>query len=179
MTPTTLSAVRGWLDAPAAASLARMDAARGRPLRTNSTGRTRREQQEAYEKYLNGGSFAAKPGSSPHEYGNAVDFHITEWAWLLEHGQAYGWYLTIKSEPWHRVYYASRDTRPSNQPTGIEEDEMTREQADEALALLRGMNAKLDDMATSIVLIGGINEKIDASVLPTLTALREQLNALA
>lgn len=122
MIRTTLPAGRGWLDAPSAASLVRMDAVRGRALRTTSTGRTRAEQEDAYRKYLAGGAYAAKPGSSPHEYGNAGDFHSDEWAWLLEHGEDHGWYRTIASEPWHRVYYQTRDNHRNNQPAGTEDD---------------------------------------------------------
>lgn len=97
-----------------------MDAARGHPLRTTSTGRTRAEQWQAWRKYLNGGSLAAYPGTSPHEFGNASDFHNSEWEWLLEHGNNHGWYLTISSEPWHRVYYPARDKYHGNNPAGTE-----------------------------------------------------------
>lgn len=125
MQATDLTHGRGWLDAPAAASLARMDAARGDWLRTTSTGRTRAEQAEAYRKYLNGGSYAAKEGQSPHEPGLAADFHNSAWVWLLEHGEAHGWFLTISSEPWHRVYRAAKDQhRNDPAPAGEEEDDM-------------------------------------------------------
>ena len=119
MIRTTLAGGRGWLDAPAAASLARMDADYGGRLPTTSTGRLRWEQEEAYRKYLAGGSYAAKPGQSPHEFGNAVDFHNHAWMWLLAHAEDHGWYLTIKSEPWHRVYYQNRDNHLGGSPAGI------------------------------------------------------------
>ena len=125
MQPTTLTHGRGWLDQPAAASLARMDTARGDWLRTTSTGRTRAEQADAYRKYQAGGSYAAKPGYSPHEPGLAADFHVSAWTWLLTHGEEHGWFLTISSEPWHRVYRAAKDQhRNDPAPTGEEEDDM-------------------------------------------------------
>lgn len=132
MQATDLGHGRGWLDAPAAASLARMDAERGDWLRTTSTGRTRAEQAEAYRKYLNGGSYAAKPGQSPHEPGLAADFHNTAWVWLLEHGEEHGWFLTISSEPWHRVYRAAKDQHRNDPAPAGEEEDMALSEDDKA-----------------------------------------------
>lgn len=136
---------RGWLDAPAAASLARLDAARGDWLRTTSTGRERHEQEEAYRKYLAGGSLAALPGQSPHEPGLAVDFHSREWVWLLAHGEAHGWFLTIASEPWHRVYRAHKDTH-------LEDDMYDEAKHRQLLSAARPI--KLYKMGTGVIAIG-------------------------
>lgn len=123
MNATDIGHDRGWLDAPAAASLARVDADLGRPLGVNSAGRTYAEQQDAYRKYLNGtGAFAARPGTSPHEFGNAIDTD-DRFTWLL--GQ-HGWSRPLSFEPWHFVYYPRDDQhigRPAGIPAGIPEEE--------------------------------------------------------
>lgn len=78
-----------------------------------SGGRTYAQQQALYNAYLAGrGNLAAKPGTSEHESGRAVDFggaahnagtaaHI----WLEQNAGRYGWKWTGKNfsqfEPWH------------------------------------------------------------------------------
>ncbi len=108
---TDIGGSRGWLDAPAAASLRRVDAAIGRLLDVNSAGRTRAEQEEARRKYEAGGAYAALPGTSPHEFGNAVDTDDRFIELMAEHG----WSRPLSSEPWHFVYYPARD-KHINQP---------------------------------------------------------------
>jgi hypothetical protein len=105
MIQTDIGYGRGWLDAPAAASLRRVDAAIGRPLDVNSAGRTHEEQAEARRKYENGGPYAAPVGESPHEFGNAVDTDDRFISLMAEHG----WSRPLSGEPWHFVYYPSRD----------------------------------------------------------------------
>jgi hypothetical protein len=103
---TWLAGNRGWLDAPAAASLARVDAQIGHYLQITESGRNRSQQQahwDRYLAYLAGGpwaALAAKPGSSPHEFGNAIDTNERLVAILHDHG----WRRPLASEPWHFVY---------------------------------------------------------------------------
>lgn len=78
-----------------------------------SGGRTYAEQQHLYDLYLQGrGNLAAKPGTSLHESGRAVDFggaaHSAGTAahkWLEQNASAFGWKWTGKNfsqfEPWH------------------------------------------------------------------------------
>lgn len=183
MQVTQLSGGRGWLNAPAAGSLARVDRAIGHPLQITEAGRTRAEQQAHYDRYmryLRGGPWAplaAAPGSSPHEFGNAIDTNERLVTLLATHG----WSRPLKVEPWHFVYNANNDRhRYDPAPAGQEEEDdmaLTPEQV-EALALLPGMNVKLDDAAKSVGIIGGLNEKLDESILPTLTVIRAQLDRI-
>ena len=53
---------------------------------------------------------AAIPGTSTHGTGLAIDFAYPQRTWLRAHGTAYGWFNTIRSEPWHWEYRATRDT---------------------------------------------------------------------
>lgn len=111
MQRTDLGHGRGWLDAPAAASLARIDRAIGHALQITEAGRTGERQQELRDLYEAGnGSYAAKRGESPHEDGTAIDTN-ERIALLTEHG----WRRTLSFEPWHYVYNAARD-RHRNDP---------------------------------------------------------------
>lgn len=53
----------------------------------------------------------AVPGTSKHELGLALDMATNSAAhkWMLANGAHYGWFRTIKSEPWHWEYSPSRD----------------------------------------------------------------------
>ena len=69
---------------------------------------TRTWQNKKY--YLRPGNAPlAAPGSSRHNLGLAVDFaNMTgeTWAWMCEHGPAFGWSLEVMpAEPWHWFYY--------------------------------------------------------------------------
>ena len=50
----------------------------------------------------------AKPGTSNHESGIAVDFNVTGqpevYKWLVGNAFAYGWVRTVPSERWHFEY---------------------------------------------------------------------------
>ena len=64
--------------------------------------RTRADQQTAYHKYKAGkGPLAAKPGSSAHESGNALDVRPHPSAKAVALMPKYGLGLTVKGEPWH------------------------------------------------------------------------------
>ncbi|MGO2091374.1 MAG: hypothetical protein ACTH34_05840, partial [Microbacterium gubbeenense] len=116
MQTTQLSNGRGWLDAPAAASLTRIDAEVGHPLDINEAGRTWAQQNAHYQRYqsfLAGGPWApiALPaGSSIHEFGRAIDTDEQITTVLNRHG----WFHTVYRggvlvEPWHYEYDYTRD----------------------------------------------------------------------
>lgn len=69
--------------------------------------RTYDEQVVLYNKYLNGtGNLAARPGTSNHETGEAIDFEncgsrsTACYKWLAAHAAEYGYY-NLPSESWH------------------------------------------------------------------------------
>lgn len=130
-----------WLLAGAAASYARMRAA-GMPAGgITDAGRTYDEQAALYAAYLAGQlvAFAARPGTSKHESGRALDLATAHraHAWMLAHGAAHGWHRPIKAEPWHWEYDVTRDrhlTDPAGPVAGIEEeDDMDAQQAQQLI----------------------------------------------
>ena len=174
---------RGWLNAPAAASLGRVDRAIGHPLQVTEAGRSRAEQQahwDRYVRYLNGGPWAplaAKPGSSPHEFGNAIDTNER----LVTLLAAHGWSRPLPVEPWHFVYNPNNDRhRFDPAPAGQEEDDMFTE---EDRKLLNTLAARMNDSVLPNIgvikpNIAGTIERLDESVLPTLTIMRKQLDRI-
>ena len=57
---------------------------------------------------------AAKPGTSLHNFGRALDIDsnpaTADHAWMVAHGREYGWIQTIPHiEPWHFEYVAALD----------------------------------------------------------------------
>ena len=75
----------------------------GVDLKITSANRSRQEQEVLYQKYLNGtGNLAAKPGSSNHESGLAIDFTNTPGAhaWLAKNAGRFG-LKNLPGEPWH------------------------------------------------------------------------------
>src|SRR5688500_2644821 len=62
--------------------------------------RTRAEQEEAYADYLRGGNLAAKPGTSAHEHGMAVDFG-GDLALAKQLATKYGLVNSVAGAPWH------------------------------------------------------------------------------
>ena len=183
MQVTQLSDGRGWLNAPAAASLGRVDRAIGHPLQITEAGRSKAEQRAHYDRYmryLRGGTWAplaAAPGSSPHEFGNAIDTNERLVALLAAHG----WSRPLKSEPWHFVYNPNNDRhRFDPAPAGQEEDDMF---TDEDRKLLNTLAARMNDSVLpnfDVIkpLAAGTVERLDESVLPTLTVMRAQLDRI-
>lgn len=51
----------------------------------------------------------AKPGTSEHEIGNAVDINQASspnvLPWLIQHARTFGFYATALNERWHWAYY--------------------------------------------------------------------------
>lgn len=96
----------GRLDsAIAGAVVAMMDAAKkdGVNLKISSSYRSRQEQEVLYAKYKNGtGNLAAKPGTSNHESGLAIDFQNTTgaYSWLAKNAGRFG-LKNLPGEPWH------------------------------------------------------------------------------
>lgn len=72
--------------------------------RVNSSFRTREQQEKLYALFLAGkGNLAAKPGTSKHEFGLAIDARgSSEWESAMS---ANGWRRTVNSEPWHWEYF--------------------------------------------------------------------------
>ena len=183
MQVTQLSDGRGWLNAPAAASLGRVDRAIGHPLQITEAGRSKAEQRAHYDRYmryLRGGPWAplaAAPGSSPHEFGNAIDTNERLVSLLAGHG----WSRPLKSEPWHFVYNPNNDRhRFDPAPAGQEEDDMFTE---EDRKLLNTLAARMNDSVLPNIdvikpNIAGTIERLDESVLPTLTIMRAQLDRI-
>lgn len=68
--------------------------------RITSSLRTRRQQEALYKLWLEGkGNLAAKPGTSKHEFGLALDARgSVAWEKAMERN---GFRRTVKSEPWH------------------------------------------------------------------------------
>jgi zinc D-Ala-D-Ala carboxypeptidase len=78
--------------------------------------RTRREQRILYERYRQGlGPRAARPGTSNHQRGLAVDVLVGHeetptYRWLAANACRHGFRRTVASEPWHWEY-RPRSTR--------------------------------------------------------------------
>lgn len=96
----------GRLDkAVAGAFLAMKEAAKkdGVDLQISSSYRSRQEQEVLYAKYKAGtGNLAAKPGTSNHESGLAIDFKNTKgaYSWLAKNAERFGM-KNLPGEPWH------------------------------------------------------------------------------
>lgn len=114
-----------WLAGDAAASYLRMFVDSGRLGGLVAAGRTYAEQAALYAAYKAGrGNLAARPGTSLHESGLAID--VTRKSglqlWMVAGGSAlavhsgehlraadYGWFRTVPSEAWHFRYYRAKD----------------------------------------------------------------------
>ena len=123
-----------WLEAAAAASYKRM-LKDGMPTGgIASAGRTYAEQRRLWKLYLTGrGNLAARPGTSRHESGRALDItrRTAAQLWAVKGGDPmkrksgehirandYGWYRTVPTEAWHFAYDPTKDKhRPKGYPT--------------------------------------------------------------
>lgn len=89
------------MDPTMAAIVNRIIAESGGKVTISSGHRTTEEQQRLYDLYKSGqGNLAAKPGTSRHEHGTAVDFGgDLELAGRL--ARKYGLSMSVPGEPWH------------------------------------------------------------------------------
>jgi hypothetical protein len=90
------------------------------PTGPNSSYRSLEVQKRFYSAYLNGtGNLAAKPGTSNHGLGHAVDLPTTAMqAQVRRYGHLFGWGIAggklgsdAPSEPWHATYYQHRASK--------------------------------------------------------------------
>lgn len=95
-------------------------------IEINESFRTMERQTELYNRYkdsLKPGyegrkyGIAAEPGKSRHQMGYAIDVGRTgtntgriSRLWLSKFGPKYGWYRTVKSEPWHFTFLYDKIT---------------------------------------------------------------------
>ena len=74
-------------------------------LRIVSGFRTMRHQRALYALHRRRqGSLAARPGLSNHQSGHALDLNTSApgvYAWLAANASRFGFYRTVRSEPWH------------------------------------------------------------------------------
>lgn len=137
-THTPLGGGRGWLDAAAAASIRRIDAAIGHMLQITEAGRSFFQQEEHWLKYLRDGyPIALNPNTpSEHQKGKAID--SDEAQNFVGFMEQHGWFRTVYRwvngkwtlvERWHFEYFIDRDQhRNDPTPSGsgtkdLEEDE--------------------------------------------------------
>jgi len=76
----------------------------GVTLTITSGFRSRAEQERLYAAYKNGtGNLAARPGTSTHEKGDAIDFGGGQAAydWLAKNASKFGMHGNVPGEPWH------------------------------------------------------------------------------
>ena len=87
-----------------------------RPLGPNSSYRTYAKQVYYWNLYTSGqGNLAARPGTSNHGWGNAVDLAAPSMrTWIDRHGARYGWRkVEAMSEWWHVNYVGGYKPAPS------------------------------------------------------------------
>jgi hypothetical protein len=94
-----------------------------RPTGSASSYRTLQQQKALYALYLSGrGALAAKPGTSNHGWGTAVDLATHEMRAMVDRiGAKYGWskqWSDAQSEWWHILYQAGHYTGPDPGPEG-------------------------------------------------------------
>lgn len=110
---TDLGGGRGWLNDGPAQSLFRIDRALGHRMQITEAGRTRAQQQAHWDRYQKYGyPIAARPGTSLHEKGSAIDTNEGQNHVALL--QSHGWRRTVYRngklvEPWHFEYFANED----------------------------------------------------------------------
>ncbi|WP_431800303.1 hypothetical protein [Microbacterium kunmingense] len=105
---------RGWLEDPAARSIARIDREIGHRCQITEAGRTWEKQNEHYQRYLRNGSPIALHPDTPsvHQLGAAIDSNEAQR--ILSVMERHGWRRTVYRngvlvEPWHFEYFWSLD----------------------------------------------------------------------
>jgi hypothetical protein len=129
LSPSELAPIAGgWLAKPAAAAWNAMNIEARRsglellPHGPRSSYRTLAQQQELWNLYTQGkGSLAARPGTSNHGQGIAVDLATQQMRALLDRiGAPYGWskaWSDAQSEWWHVCYQSGHYSGPDPGPT--------------------------------------------------------------
>ncbi|MGO3367494.1 hypothetical protein [Agrococcus casei] len=196
MISTQLSGSRGWLDAPAAASLHRIDAEIGHPLDINEAGRVWAQQNAHYQRYLaflNGGPWAPialPPGSSIHEFGRAIDTDEQLTSVLNRHGWRHTVYRGgVLVEPWHYEYFIENDQHRGSGGTnmaGISNEWIgerlggSNQSGPSITDLLRELNSKVDalalDQAFTKQQLGGSGSR-DTSLRQDVDKIKRKLGA--
>lgn len=158
-TQVDLAFGRGWLNAPAAASIRRIDRQIGHALQITEAGRTWAQQDAHYQRFLRYGSPIALSPNTPslHQKGNAVDTNEGQriHAVMEDHGwrrTVYRWVNGVWTliEPWHYEYFEHLDNhRHEGAASGgaVSEEDMTPEQD----ALLRNVAAFIFGGGTSTI----------------------------
>lgn len=85
----------------------------------NDAGRTRAEQEIMYARYLRGElkATAARPGTSRHESGVALDLSGAAQSWVRANGLEFGWVKDrVPRELWHMEYFPALDMRKNSIP---------------------------------------------------------------
>jgi hypothetical protein len=115
----------------------------GMPAGITSAYRTEAQQAPLYARYLNDlrtgrkpPRLAAKPGTSFHGEGTALDLPIAAELWLRAHPE-YGWRFTIKSERWHAEYDPARDRSQSLPAPDASHGVTTHDREDEDMLLIK------------------------------------------
>lgn len=116
-TRVDLGGGRGWLDAPAAASIFRIDRAIGHRCQISEAGRTWEQQMRFWQIFQAGGNIALHPDTpSEHQKGKAVDSNEAQQfvALMEEHGwrrTVYRWVNGVWTlvERWHFEYFVHLD----------------------------------------------------------------------
>ena len=116
---------RGWLDAPAAESIARIDAELGYLIQITEAGRDYSRQEYLYHLYLAGkGNLALPPGTSIHEFGRAIDTEAGRDPKVFEVLTRHGWKQTVYRngvlvEYWHFEYFPENDRMKGETPMAM------------------------------------------------------------
>lgn len=137
---------RGWLNDAPAASLFRIDGALGHRMQITEAGRTRAQQQAHWDRYRRYGSpIAARPGTSLHEKGSAIDTNEGQNHVALL--QSHGWRRTVYRngklvEPWHFEYFPNEDRYRSGSGAGSASNDTLNRQ--NWLRVARGENIAAD-----------------------------------
>jgi len=148
-------AARAWVALVAAAF-----AATGIRLTLTEGYRTYARQVYLYALYKSGlGNVAAKPGTSNHGLGVAVDMgnygSVRMWAWLSSNAPRYGWSWAqgkASGEAWHWVYVVGGSATAGAIGTVIGEYEMSQAETDKIIADQAAIKATLANIESILTL---------------------------
>lgn len=121
-----------------------------KPTGSKSSYRSLAQQKELYQLYLNGGNLAAKPGSSNHGNGMAIDLATPAMRKMVDQiGAKYGFsksWSDAPSEWWHIVYqpghYSGADPGPTGKPAPTKQT--TTEEANDMITALLKQDGRIE-----------------------------------